>query len=94
MKDTDKITLTYKQLKKLVYESKIEEDFSNFFSKSYVHDVAKIVKALGSAMKESGYCISSLEKKDVPKDLINDLNEVLNQLEAGLDKLVSKYIKK
>ena len=82
MKNTDKVTLTVGQLKKLVREAQ-EAKFS---------EVEQIVKGLGSALEKANSTLTKLEKKDAPKGLVNDIDRVLTALSNGLDRIESKYL--
>ena len=82
MKETDKVTMTVGQLKKLVREAQ-EVKFS---------EVAQIVKGLGSALEKANSTLTKLEGKGAPKGLVNDIDRVLTALNNGLDKIESKYL--
>lgn len=96
MKDSDKVTLTVGQLKKLVKESKKLNE--GWFSKNEIEDndenkraIAQIISIFATALKKAANHLSKLEDKGDTL-LVNDLDDALfAPLSSGIEEIISKY---
>ena len=96
MKDTDKVTLTVAQLRKLVKESKKrslkENEDSEWLN---AKTVKPIVRILGDALEKANSELTKFEKAgEVSDSVVKDVDKALSKFSELIDKLESKYLLK
>ena len=95
MKDTDKVTMTVAQLKKLVNEAKVKSQREIEDPEGWEIDskaAKQIISILGSSLERANSTLTKLERAGkISKDGVLDVDKVLGKINELIDKLESKY---
>lgn len=94
MKNTDKVTLTVAQLKKLVSESKKRSIKENEDSKWLnAKTIRPIVDIFGTTIEKVNSILVKLELAgEISDDVVEDVDKALNKISELMDRLESKYL--